>query len=487
MDTTLRQENTSKESKLSMTANLPNLQAQEEVADTSKHSVHSVWSRTSTLEFHHEPFEEFKPLVEQLCLTIWPNSMRVPTLDYLLGNVFTGFLRRKTSSRTASLFSSNTFHVERLSGGSFNRIIGITVTKAKSQDAIRYILRVPRFESARPNQEVAIVEYVHQYSTIPVARVVAMDFTANNPLKRPYVVQNRIPGFDLQSKKQNFTQLTHEQQCTFSTEFGRILRKLQEMGHSTPGQVDIAANQDGSQNYNVRAFDVDADPFGDNPELDDISLAAQAPNHCSTLEFFLSQFGRWKAAASKHDDSIKADYMKCLAAVATQMNEVGFLGDNENCLCHLDLNHAPQNIMVNIQDSSLSVSGILDWDSAVFAPRFVGCVPPMWIWAWDFEEDEDEAHANDTPNSLKQQELKQLFEDAVGERFLGFAYPPQYRIARRLFKFAQQGMNASWHIEDADRLISEWAQIRPSHLPEIRNPFDESDSSSDSGDDSTES
>lgn len=86
---------------------------------------------------------------------------------------------------------------------------------------------MPRFESARPDREVAIVDYVRQYSTIPVARIVAMDFTKNNPLKRPYVVQSRIPGFELQSKKQNFTQLTHEQQCTFATEFGRILRKLQ--------------------------------------------------------------------------------------------------------------------------------------------------------------------------------------------------------------------------------------------------------------------
>lgn len=144
-------------------------------------------------------------------------------------------------------------------------------------------------------------------------------------------------------------------------------------------------------------------------------------------------------------------------------------------------------IMVDIRDNFLSVSDILDWDSAVFAPQFVGCVPPMWIWAWNAEEDEDEAHANDTPRSLKQQELKRLFEDAVGERFLRFAYLPQYRIARRLFKFAQQEMNSSWHFEDADRLVSEWAAMRPSHLPEMRNPLEDSDSSSESDDDSAES
>ena len=483
MEASSRHEITSHDS----TADSPGLQAQEEVADSSKHSVPSFGSRTSTLEYHHEPFEDFEPLVEELCLMLWPSTARSSTIERLLGSRLTSLLRGKAFSFTASLLSSNTFLVERLSGGSFNRIIGITVTKPNSRATNRYILRVPRFESARPDREVAIVEYVRQYSAIPVPKIVAMDFTKNNPLKVPYVVQNRIPGFELHSKKQNFTQLTHEQQCAFATNFGLILRKLQEMSHSTPGRIEAFTNLHGVQEYHVQAFEVDADPFGENPELDDISLAAQAPLHRSTLDFCQSQFERWEVAASKHDDIFKVDYMKCLAAIATQMNEAGFLGDNENCLCHLDLNHAPHNIMVSIQDKVLSISGILDWDSAVFAPRFVGCVPPMWIWAWNAEENEDEAHASDTPNTLKQQQLKKLFEDAVGEKFLHFAYPPQYRIARRLFKFAQDGMNASWHIQDADRLISEWAGMRPANLPEIRIPFEDLSSSSSSDNDSTRS
>ena len=482
---TLLSDDTSHESHTSAIASSPVPQPQEIEVDSLKESVHSVRSWTSTLEFHHEPFEDFKSLVEQLCSEIWPRPTRSIALQRLLGNRFTDFLRTRTFPLTSRLLSSNTFRVERLSGGSFNRIIGITVTKPQSQDSVPYILRVPRFESARPDREVAILEYVRHHSAIPVATIVAMDFTKNNSLKQPYVVQTRIPGFELHSKKQNYTQLTHAQQCAFTTAFGRILRELQDMSSSTPGQVEASTNSHSIREYHIRAFDVDADRTGENPEMDAISLAKQAPDYCSTLDFFLSQFERWKAAASKHDDLLMVDYMECLAKVATQMNDAGFLGDDENCLCHLDLNHAPQNIMVNICGESLSISGILDWDSAIFAPRFVGCVPPMWIWAWNAEETEDEAHANDTPDSLEQQELKRLFEDAVGERFLRFAYPAQYRIARRLFKFAQHGMDASWHIEEADNLVSEWAGLRPSHLPEIRNPLEDSDISSKSNSDSS--
>lgn len=130
MEAPLTDIDTSHKSSVSAIANLPDPQAQE-LAGTSKHSVHSVKSRTSTLEFHHEPFEDFKSLVEQLCLTLWPNPARNLTLERLLGNRFADLLRRTISSLTTGHASSNTFHVERLSGGSFNRIIGITIIKPK--------------------------------------------------------------------------------------------------------------------------------------------------------------------------------------------------------------------------------------------------------------------------------------------------------------------------------------------------------------------
>lgn len=201
MEAPLRHSDYSHESQPSTLTRPPDPPAPEEGADNLAHSIHSVTSRTSTLEFHHEPFEDLKPLVEQLCSTLWPSPARKSTVERILGNRFVSLIRRKTFSLTAYHALSNTFHVERLLGGSFNRIIGITVTEPKLQDANRYILRMPRFESARPDREVAVIEYVHRYSTIPVAKIIATDFTKNNPLKHPYVVQNRIPGFDSQSKK----------------------------------------------------------------------------------------------------------------------------------------------------------------------------------------------------------------------------------------------------------------------------------------------
>ena len=97
------------------------------------------------------------------------------------------------------------------------------------------------------------------------------------------------------------------------------------------------------------------------------------------------------------------------------MDGLGFLGNDENCVCHLDLLGTPRNIMADIKaDGGLSITGILDWDSAAFAPRFVGCAPPMWLWAWD-EEGEDEKRANDNPSAPEDQEIKRIFEEIVGD------------------------------------------------------------------------
>ncbi|KAL2051408.1 hypothetical protein ABVK25_008275 [Lepraria finkii] len=99
------------------------------------------------------------------------------------------------------------------------------------------------------------------------------------------------------------------------------------------------------------------------------------------------------------------------------MDDTGFLCDDGYSCCHLDLNAAPRNVMVNIQaDGPAAITGILDWDSAVFGPKFVGCAPPIWLWAWNREGIEDEREADDTPPTLEQQELKTLVRGDCGAR-----------------------------------------------------------------------
>ena len=74
-------------------------------------------SDSSTVVYDHEPFEAFKARVLELCQTVLAPS-------------------------------SGGISIERVRGGGFNRIIGISIASNEGPAASQYILRVPRFEAA---------------------------------------------------------------------------------------------------------------------------------------------------------------------------------------------------------------------------------------------------------------------------------------------------------------------------------------------------
>lgn len=452
----------------------------------SKNSNSSNVSFTSTIEYSQTPFDQYTHQVKELCHLLWNSSPKVfqdikpSRIERLFGganNRVAGILLPKRSRSARASAPTKEFLIDRLRGGGFNRVVGITIKHSTDQEVTQLILRVPRFEDTRPDREVAVLRFVHQYSKIPVPEVKYADFTNNNPLKQSYVIQNRIPGYDLQTRTNPtfYLSLNHEQKCTFAKEFALILLELHDIMHPFPGLIEASADSDNDQDFTVRPFDLRSSS-GYEPELDlntklpffqvrpfvkDWEPPETPPLEQSTYYFMIAQFGRWKALDLRCDPA-SIRWSKCydrLVTMAAQMDDLGFLGNDENCVCHLDLLGAPRNIMADIKsDGLLSITGILDWDSAVFAPRFVGCAPPMWLWAWD-EEEEDEKHANDTPSHPGDQEIKKIFEETVGDWFLLYAYKPEYRLARELFRFAKAGIRSSTENEEVEELLKEWARI----------------------------
>lgn len=446
-------------------------------------------SRTSTEEYDHTPFAKFSLQVRELCHLLWPpGSPASSRVEHLMGGTsndgLISKLRRKGSVRVQEISSSTkAFAIERLKGGGFNRIIGITVTEDRQEEQQRCILRVPRYHDARHDLEVAVLRFIREYTTIPVPEVRFVDFTSNNPLQERYMIQSEIPGYDLQTESTPcwYPNLTHKQKCTVAKELARLLLELQSVTHKHPGQIEASTDNVKDQTFKVRPFSLEwheadkleADlntqrslfqvhPFDAEWEPPELKLFEE-----STYYFICAQFGRWRAFELRRDPASIAwwDYFDRLVTATKQMDDLFGLGDDENCLCHLDLNTAPRNIMACIDDSDkLTKSGILDWDSAIFAPRYVGCAPPMWPWAWSNEEEEDEIHANDVPATVEQQELKQIFDEAMGDWFLNYAYKPEYRLARELFRFARVGIGQSTDIEEVEKLLEEWTELFESRM-----------------------
>lgn len=144
------------------------------------------------------------------------------------------------------------------------------------------------------------------------------------------------------------------------------------------------------------------------------------------------------------------------------MSALGVLDGNDYCLCHLDLE--PRNILVSAPSPTQpqAITGILDWDSALFAPPLMSCSPPMCLWAWTDEDEEDERLAGDTPLTPELCELKELFESAAGPFYHRFAYGAQYRLSRTLIRFAIDGLQSNEDLIGAKLLLSDWNKVQRS-------------------------
>ena len=381
---------------------------------------------------------------------------------------------------------STVFTINRGPGGSFNRIVEIEVKESSQGASSSYMLRIPRFENARPDRDVAILEYVRDYyPTVPVATVVKSDFTCNNVLEKPYLLQKKLSGFPVHSGAAEFLQLTHLQKLDFASQFGTMLRTLFERKSKEPGLMELISpsatakpsNGQGPCKFCIQPFDVGRPAkAGTERYPDTISAVSSKPGYTSPSTFLQSQFGRWQTDAEMRGDELESECMHKLSQLAEQLDEAGFLGKKGDgyVLSHRDLNIGPQNILIDIDENGkLSITGILDWDSAIFAPAVVACQPPMWIWAWNSDGDEVEKLANEALPTVEAWLLRKAFEDAVGPEWLRLSYGDGVRLARKLCEFAFDGVHSSWKLEELQELFREWAEMRPEGMEKINGPMDD--------------
>lgn len=180
----------------------------------------------------------------------------------------------------------------------------------------------------------------------------------------------------------------------------------------------------------------------------------------------LSKIFKEHRAANLRDypgDTFETEFWDQFISMTEELDNDGWFWDVYYCLWHLDL--APRNILIYEIPTVLDprISGILDWDSAVFAPNFMSSEPPMWIWAWNDNGLGHERTADHTPPTEEGRELKSHFKDVAGPEYLRYAYSPAYRLARRLFRFAIDGIGSNEHYREAETMLEEWQAFRNDH------------------------
>lgn len=439
---------------------------------SSQASDASSTSNTSTVKFSQEPFDQYQHRVSELCREIWPPKSNA--LSRLLKLRVFSHLRSNRVLRS-KLQISDPYNIERLKGGSYNRIIGVTPASAKDQPRTPMILRIPRFVNAQTKREVATLQYIYAYSSIPVAPILKYDLTASNPLKNPFVLQTRVAGHDLQSAAQEYPTLTQAQKCTIARDLAKIYLQMQNLSSPVPGWIDLGPDSSKeAQKFSVHQFNATFNAVP-SPDRDDKFERGPAPSYDSVSSFLINQYARWKTDALPYN-ILKADYMDRLTRAAWEMDKLDFLGPNEYTLNHPDLSGGPRNIMVYISptDGSAKISGIIDWDGAAFLPRFASLAPPMWLWNWDKDMERDlddgdwEEGADEVPGTEGEREIKKLFEEGVGEEGLRVMYGMSWRLARKLVDFAVKGLHSSWGFDDCERVLGVWAECRDSEVRRLR-------------------
>ena len=427
----------------------------ESTRSQSASPVSSAHSYTSTIGYNQEPWDEYRSRVEKLCNSLWPVPKSISAR-------LSKRLRTKKLLRSI-LPPSQVPTIERLQGGDYNRITGLTLPLPKGRGTQKLILRTNRWGEGRPDREAAILDYVRQKTTIPVPEVVKKDFTCNNALEKAYVIQKRIPGGDLNSIWES---LSHSQRCSVARELGCVVKTLLSLESSVPGLIEAVPKPTGfASDFRIVPLEV-KEPGEEATEEQASELSSQESlplTHQTIGEFFKFQFGRWLAMAQTRPFERVTNLFTRLLEIVCEMNCMGLFNSATYCLCHVDLHS--RNIMAQVQsDGSIKITGILDFDEAVMAPKFVNCQPPWWLWHEEGDERVDEevdwpyelAAAPDFPHKAENQELKCLFEEHAGSEWRNMAYDEHSRLSRCLFILAKEGLESSEHFKAADRIIREW-------------------------------
>ena len=121
--------------------------------------------------------------------------------------------------------------------------------------------------------------------------------------------------------------------------------------------------------------------------------------------------------------------------------------------------------MVIIDDTGeIKITGIIDWDTAIFAPKFIALRAPFWAWAGEEYEEE----INLEPTSKAKLIAKRAFCEAASPDFKRMAFSQEGIFARKLFDLLHRGMLESVVRVTAVAILKDWDHLFPNdHVYEI--------------------
>ncbi|KAF2874695.1 hypothetical protein BDV95DRAFT_458523, partial [Massariosphaeria phaeospora] len=393
-------------------------------------------SETSTLAYSQEPYATFQDKASELSHQLFPYSADIK-LDRMKGGSSNRVIGITTSGRKMKKYSCDWFRTQ------FKDMISL-----KHDEPEKYVLRIPRWESVSMEAVIATLKVIGDRAQIPTPRVIAYSLSEGNVLGKPYMLQPRLPGLSLNTV---YDSLNLEQKKCVARQITKLIPDIATITSGSAGTISASnlANN-GSSDIEVSRFPI-CDPMDDPSFTPSI---AETP-----LEFMLGQCERWREY-EEASGMAWHNIWDAFSEISESLQKYGFLEDSGFCLAHGDL--LDYNLLVEIRGStSVEITAVLDWDCAAFVPSFVAYRAPFWQWINDNEPDYDETLANKVPETDAQMACKAVFEEMASEKFKRFAFAPEAVFARRMFKILKDGIFSDQILDETKKIIRGWDELHP--------------------------
>ncbi|KAI4622762.1 uncharacterized protein J4E87_006329 [Alternaria ethzedia] len=298
--------------------------------------------------------------------------------------------------------------------------------------------------------------------------------------ERTYTIQHRLPGQNLNKIWLGFS---IKQKISTMHIVVRVMKRLHKIQGPKAGiiaRLRVLLLSRGEVIPEICAFRTSRGPVS--AFAGPVDRPAEA---MTTRKFLLHQSRRWQRLEQDQEDRDEVIW-DCFDIITKSLHNMGFIPDTDRFyFCHLDL--YPRNMLVEIEDdSSLSLTGLLDWDAqfAYFCPKFVAYRAPFWLWISGGHE-YDEMIAADEPKDADYRRLKSSWEEAVSVEWKRYAYEPEYMIARRMFALLRDGIRRDGDKEEARSIVDAWQKLHYDQrlaTAYARDESDDTDASMDIGD-----
>jgi hypothetical protein len=407
----------------------------------------STVSSTSTVEYNQESFSSFQAKVTTLILHLFPShTERAITLERTKAGAHTRIIGIALSEPQSRL---PWYSVENMRAQLSACVRGRTQRPSKPKT---YILRIPRSTAHNLHHQVATLTYLKHNFAFPVPSIVRFDSSADNALGRPYMLQRRLAGHPLAQLWRTLNQAQRKCAARYIAEVVRDMAKLT----SRCGGIISARNT--THDLTTGFLRVEPVPVGPDSDVTEIYAARLAAPQ-TRREFLLELIERQRCYARDRGNPTFEHVWDGFVDMTNKLADAGLIPDTDAFhLVHGDLQS--RNLLFAVTSPvTVRLTGILDWDSVLFAPRFVGMCAPSFLWSGDDADELGEDDARVEPTGAEKAELKRVFDDVVGEAFYRESYRREYVLARRMFYFLVKGIRSGGDVFSCEEVLEKWARL----------------------------